>query len=470
MAFEQVIARLVGVLSVKVDKKSISTAQKQINKVAENMKKLAVTAGAGALAGGGFWLAMDSMRQYGQTLLNNAAILGTSTESLERWNHVANATGIEAETVRAAFGDLAKSQAKAAMGNLEAAAAYSKLEIDIRNADKSLKSQNQLMLEVADRLSGVKDSALRLRLAEQLLGRAGANFLPVLARGSKGIRRLLNDTDELGGVSSQKFLKAVSGWTEAIARFQLATRGAGQRIGARLIPFLTKITEFGARAANAFGKFIDQGQRIEAFVAIIGSALGIGLARALAPGLLALAPFIAAFGALFLLVEDFMVYQSGKGRSFFGYLAKALPEIWKGLITDPIDWKNHPVLAFFQELARMIENTATTVRNLKAELGFSTDKDYQAQLAKAMKAEGMRGIEGVGSALSVAATGKRPLDGTIDEQIANGIDAGFKKIFEGFGGISPISIQQLTIESQGEVDVPALQQLINKTAREQGAQ
>lgn len=361
MALEQIIARLVGVLSVKTDKKSMTDAQKQMQTFNEGLIQLAkgLTLGVGGAAA--LTYTMNSLREYGQNLQNNALSLGMSTEALEKWNHVAQAVGLTGDQIIQTFQALEKTQGQAALGGTEQATAYARLGVQIRNADDSLKSQEQLLFEVADALKGVTDEALRARLAEQVLTKAGAAMLPALLHGSKAIRDTMAEMDELS--SSQAFLQASRDWTAALARMFASFRKLGTVVAQRIIPAFTRMTDALADGVKWFAKLLDTTKIIE--TAMIG--LDIVIAALAANGVVNLVKLFSAFNpitktaalitaalmGLFLIAEDFLVYKAG-GESVLGHIVEAFDELWKKLSEGDTAFADNPMLKALETIAQAI--------------------------------------------------------------------------------------------------------------------
>lgn len=115
-------------------------------------------------------------------------------------------------------------------------------------------------------------------------------------------------------------------------------------IGAAMIPVTMKMVAFGQTLAGVVSTFGLLGKGTTAIKAI-GSALG-GLTK---PAML----IRAAFGMLFLILEDLAVYQSG-GKSLFGVLAEKMPFLEKigGGITETFKYLGKTlddIIKFFKD-------------------------------------------------------------------------------------------------------------------------
>jgi hypothetical protein len=115
---------------------------------------------------------------------------GIAVESLSMLRYAGEVTGTPLEAIALSTKKLAASMAEAAGGNKEAAATFKAVGVEVKNADGSLRSQDAVLLDLADRFQGYEDGAAKAALAQRLFGKSGADMIPLLNQGSNGIRAL----------------------------------------------------------------------------------------------------------------------------------------------------------------------------------------------------------------------------------------------------------------------------------------
>ena len=80
----------------------------------------------------------------------------------------------------------------------EQSAAFKALGISVQDANKNLKSSDQVLLEVANAFSKFEDGTTKTALAIAIFGRAGADLIPLLNQGADGIRKMQEQAQRLG--------------------------------------------------------------------------------------------------------------------------------------------------------------------------------------------------------------------------------------------------------------------------------
>lgn len=144
------------------------------------------------------------------------------------------------------FGEEAeKSGKKAAKGAKETSDAFAQLGIKVRDAAGNLKSNEQLLLEVAEAFERMPDGAQKSAIAVDLFGQAGARLIPFLNEGADGIRRLSEEAEELGIIFTDDQIRAARQYNDAVGKLQKAITALRNQVGLLFVPALTQ-------AANAF--------------------------------------------------------------------------------------------------------------------------------------------------------------------------------------------------------------------------
>jgi hypothetical protein len=218
-----------------------------------NSAKIAATAIAGAMvaAVGGLAVAMRGVINEADKLGKMAQSIGVPVEELSRMKHAADLSGISLEQLSTSVGRLSRNMSDVAAGvGKDASRAFDQLGISVKNADGSLKTSTQVMTEVADRFSRMEDGAAKTALAMQIFGRAGRDMIPMLNQGGDGLRRMMEEADELGIVIDSRTAKAAERFNDSLTRLGKVQDGIITQITARLAPGLANITEEFVRIAK----------------------------------------------------------------------------------------------------------------------------------------------------------------------------------------------------------------------------
>lgn len=107
---------------------------------------------------------------------------------------------------------------------------------------KNLSPEDQFKL-IAERLSKITDPTKKAATALMLFGRAGAQLLPLMEDGAKGIEKLQKEAEDLGIIVSEDQAKAAAKFTDDMNRlFRVIQKGIFE-IGQSVAPVISKIID-----------------------------------------------------------------------------------------------------------------------------------------------------------------------------------------------------------------------------------
>src|SRR5688572_9056135 len=113
--------------------------------------------------------------------------LGVTAEWLTVMKREAKLGGVELSALQASLVKLDKAAVAAANGSKEQAAAFKAIGVSVLDSNGKLKDTSGLFQEVAGKMAGYRDSTGKTVLATELLGKSGAELMPMLnALGEKG--------------------------------------------------------------------------------------------------------------------------------------------------------------------------------------------------------------------------------------------------------------------------------------------
>ncbi|MER8491162.1 hypothetical protein NKH53_23270 [Mesorhizobium australicum] len=126
---------------------------------------------------------------------------------------------------------------------------FDDLGIKVKDTTGKLKTNEQLLLEVANAFQKVPDGARKSAIALKLFGLEGAKLIPFLNEGAKGIQAFEDEAARLGIVFSDEQIKAAEAFNTALGDLKKTTAGVLRQIGLIFAPALTA-------GANAFKEAI----------------------------------------------------------------------------------------------------------------------------------------------------------------------------------------------------------------------
>jgi hypothetical protein len=107
-----------------------------------------------------------------------------------------------------------------------------------------LKPTNELLNEVSDRLSGIKDPADKVRIAFDLFGRSGVNLVNTLQAGSGELSKLREEFNAVTLQLTQEDAKAVEEANDLFDKLGRTFISFGQKITSFILPPLSRLAKF----------------------------------------------------------------------------------------------------------------------------------------------------------------------------------------------------------------------------------
>ena len=181
----------------------LDAADKKVGGFANTIQKhhkaigMAMSAmGAAILAAGA--LSVKQFASMGDEVHKMALRTGFSTEALSELRHAAALSGASLAGVEKASRTLSGAILDAGYGLETYVRAFDQIGLSYENLAKL--SPEQQFITVLEALADVDDEFERAAIATDLFGRAGTQLLPMLERGSEGLRDMRQETHDLGEV------------------------------------------------------------------------------------------------------------------------------------------------------------------------------------------------------------------------------------------------------------------------------
>lgn len=171
-------------------RQAMDRASFQAQKNFQTITSAAKTAGgllAGALAIGSFKSFIEEQINAADAVLKTSQKIGISVESLSRLNNAADLAGVSSNELSSAFVKLNKSISDASNGSKEQVEAFERIGI----SSKELKtlSPEEVFNRLSDSFAKSENGAAKTATAVALLGRSGADLIPLLNQGSEALQQ-----------------------------------------------------------------------------------------------------------------------------------------------------------------------------------------------------------------------------------------------------------------------------------------
>ena len=248
-------------------------AKEGLDKAAAACKKLAK-----ALAG-----AVGDSAEYADDILTMSTQFNMSTDSLQEFQYMSELVDVDLGTITGSMTKLTK-----AMG--ADSQAFKDLGIDIRNADGSMKSADEVFLEAIDALGQMEAGVDRDNAAMELFGKSAQELNPLIEQGSEGIAAYAQEAHDMGAVLDEEALTSLGEMDDSFARVEQAGTALKNTIGTALAPVVTSLAE-GIAKLSAWFQNLDPGLQ-KAIIAFVG------IVTAIIPAIAAVVKIIQTFKAL----------------------------------------------------------------------------------------------------------------------------------------------------------------------------
>lgn len=214
----------------------------------------------GVLGGVAIGAAFRNAVQQADQLGELAERAGITAEELSRMGYAAKMSGIELEQLANANRNLGLRLEK----NEEL---FGRLGVATRNADGSYRSTTDLIRDLADAFQEMPEGVEQSRIAADLFGaKLGGTMIPLLNRGSEGLRQMEADADALGITIGNETADQAGKFNDQLDRMGGITRN----LLLNALPVLNTMLGAGTKAFLVFQGAVQKGgMALAAFVRLI---------------------------------------------------------------------------------------------------------------------------------------------------------------------------------------------------------
>ncbi|WEX07369.1 phage tail tape measure protein [Chelativorans sp. AA-79] len=235
----------------------LKRAQSGLQKFGAFAKQGLLAAGVAAgAAAGAFGMMVKGTIDSADEMSKAAQKFGIPIEELSRLKYAADLSGVSFEALGTGVRKLSQNMNDAAKGMGEGKEAFEQLGISVTNADGSLKSSSQVMAEIADKFAAMPDGAEKTALAMDLMGRAGANMIPLLNGGSEALNKLMAEADTFGQVFTQEMGSQAEAFNDNLSRLQGSLANIAAGVATDLLPHLERFSAWLVENAPAIQQWV----------------------------------------------------------------------------------------------------------------------------------------------------------------------------------------------------------------------
>lgn len=249
------LRELLAYFKIEVDDKALQEGHEHVEGFLATCKKV------GGIVAEAF--AVDQLKEFvqgqieaGAHLKVMAERLGTSTDELQAMTLAAEQAGVSGQGLATALRFLNRNISQALHGGGQGAKVFRDLGITLKNADGSTRASGDVMGDFADAVAKIPDSARQTEVAMKLLGRGGAELIPLLRKGGDSFREAREQMEALGGGMSEKFTEQAHEAEAANVRLTFAMQGLKSEAGGELIPMFASIVGWLTKGVVQVREFV----------------------------------------------------------------------------------------------------------------------------------------------------------------------------------------------------------------------
>ena len=181
---------------------------------------------------------------------------GVSTEKLQEWEYMAKLIDVDVNTLTSSNTKLIRTMSQAQSGSASASEAFAQLGVAYANTDGSLRSSEEVMMEVIGALGNVANETERDALAMQIFGKSAMELNPLIKTGEETLASLAQEAHDVGYVLDSDAVGALTRTQDAMDRMQNASDGLKRQLSSEFAPVVADAFESVIPVVNKFGSTI----------------------------------------------------------------------------------------------------------------------------------------------------------------------------------------------------------------------
>lgn len=262
-----------------------------VGKLDESHKSiLKVTAGLTAVSAA-VVAATKMTANYRDETVKAARAAGSTAEDFSALKYAADLSGVSMEQLTKGLRQL-NDPSKAAQAEMAG------LGISMVNSSGQMKTQNEILYEVADAIKGIESPAQKSAAAVKIFGEKGSSMVNLLAGGSEGLRTMTTEAERMGLVFDTKAGEAAELFNDNITRLTSSVKGMVMSFADGIIELVnaTGIMETlsgAVQAVTGWWRSLDESTR--SMITTVGAVVaGVAALVLILAGVIAIAPAVTA--------------------------------------------------------------------------------------------------------------------------------------------------------------------------------
>lgn len=268
--------------SLKKLKTEAKNCHPELAKVQEGLKKIGEVAGKGVQASIDLTVAgikamatasVSAVTSLGALAIKSgqmaddlntlSATTGLSTEQLQKFSYASDLIDVSTETLAGSLKKLTANMSKAKDDTGSSAEAFKKLGVNIKNADGTLRNNNDVFEDTIKALGNIANETERDALAMEIFGKSATDLNPLIEGGIDTLAKMGEQADKLGLILSQDALDGANKFNDQIdilkANGKQAFQVIGTEIASQLAPAMEQVNEYSMEIIQNLTSALSEG-------------------------------------------------------------------------------------------------------------------------------------------------------------------------------------------------------------------
>ena len=156
----------------------------------------------------------------------------------------AKMSGVPVEALGAGLVKLEKNLATSSMGdNKKAAALFKHLNIAMKDSAGHIRHMSALLPELAEAFQKTEDPEMRLAMAQALMGKSGAELIPILSQGPEVMKAYMEAAAKFKYAPTGEEVKGLKDYSKAMIEFDASMGAFRKELGSKLAPVFAPLIE-----------------------------------------------------------------------------------------------------------------------------------------------------------------------------------------------------------------------------------
>jgi xanthosine utilization system XapX-like protein len=252
--------------------KNLDSVQGKLKKMEPAFKKMAMVGTAGfAAISGAIVLATKNYIEAGDQIHKMGLRTGFTSEALSELRYAAQISGTSIEGLEVGIKRMSRFVLDAERGLSQSTRTLDTLGVSV--SDIQGLSPEDMFWRLANAVGEVEDPLIRAGVAQEIFGRSGTALLPLLAQGEEGMRRLREETHDLGIVFDEDAAGSAAELRDMMTKLRGSFQGVQYALAEVFIPTIKDLLDKITPIVISISEWMKENSALAKLIIVVTAAL-----------------------------------------------------------------------------------------------------------------------------------------------------------------------------------------------------